>query len=87
MPQPRIVLQRPQRGAAIHARHVQVEDDQAGQGIAPGVVVGRPVVQVVEQLLAIVDELQPVRYAAFAEGLAGEQAVVRVIVGNQDGRG
>ncbi|MNN67310.1 hypothetical protein D3C81_1829360 [compost metagenome] len=42
-------------------------------------------VQVVQQLFAIMDEVHPVGWPAFAERLAGEQAVIGVVLGNQDG--
>src|SRR5215217_6316985 len=73
-----------QRLAPVHARHVQVEQYQARPRRFALAREPAAVVEVVEQLFAVLDEPQVVGEAALLKRLARHHAVVRVVVGNQD---
>ena len=89
--------------AAIFFGHVEVEEDEAGaRGPAsvggtsvPATICSRTwclrvfsaAVEVVEELFAVFDKMEFAREFAFGEGIAGEEAVVGVVVGHEDYNG
>src|SRR5262249_40795791 len=64
--------------------HVQVQQDDARPRGTRRVGVLPPAVQIVEQLLAVLDEPQVVDQVALGERLLRQGAVVRVVIGHED---
>lgn len=71
--------------ASVHTRHVQIQKQQAG---TRGGVIGRiipPLVEVIHQLDAVMDEAQSVGKTALGQRLARQFAIIEVIVGDENG--
>src|SRR5512146_57921 len=83
--QRRVALDTLQRFAPVHLRHVEVEENQPGTRSRASL--SRELatlVQVVEQLLAVLDEPKLVRNVRVLQRLLGQHPVVLIIVADED---
>src|SRR5215213_4396447 len=80
----RVGLDGAQGLAAVHPRHVQVEQDEARTGGRLRIGVAALPPQVIEQLLAVLDEVEDVQDAAFLQRVLDEKAVVGIVFRHQE---
>ena len=73
-----------ERLAAVHLRHVEVEQDDPRPRRVVAVRVLPSLAQVIDQLLPVDDEAQVVGEPRAGERLLGEEAILLVVVGDQD---
>lgn len=84
MPQPGIALDFAKGFPPVHARHVQVQQDQRRRRRGIAVTESFAMEQIIQQLFPIRDTPQVRRYSGFLQCLARQEVVVVIIFGNED---
>ena len=72
---------------AVHARHLDVEEDEVGKRKGVAVLVGADAAEIVNGLLAVVDEVERVWKSGAFPSVADEEAIIFVVFDDQDREG